>query len=474
MMAVSAAATLASATTTFDGGHLVNPATLTIKGSSTVLPIAAEEASSFPSWWNNLNGGNPSWGANNITSPISLEGLGSGTAIPNLSNSSADIGEMSRPPQSTSAEYGDANMVNMQTWAVAIDSVSIVISPDMASWFPQNLTTLQVCSIFAATPKNELGQTASTFSTWNDFFTFWGLSTAGVPTAALSEPISRAMRDPTSGTADCFNNYFGAPNQNSFLLKNSAGIVTGYDPTKTASYIPCTENINIKDTVQAGNIGSLSDCIGFISLGYALSFSMNQINIAFNVAHLPQSTFQYNSSWGTNGFTWGPAVQPTKADVIYGYSGIKGVAATGQYQAWRWLWEVIPNQIPKTGPTLEAGVWIAYMKMYNTTNGGASDFVNDQNYIEMSRADLSGGTPIDSNLAAYTPLSGQTQHIPDGKVTGTDFIYFCDAYIHYYLSSGAVYNPMADINANGKVDGTDFIQWSGAYIYYFTNYNPTH
>ncbi len=215
ILVVSVASTmLAKANST---GSLTNPNTLTIAGSSTVYPIANEEAGVWANYWNNLNGANPAWGANNCTAPVSLAGQGSGTAIPALWTNSADIGEMSRPPSNSATEWG--NFSALQTWAVGIDSVAIVVSPDM-TWFPTNLTTLQVANIFAALPTNG----SQPYVTWGDFFAANGLSTSGVPAAALSENIVRAVRDPTSGTFDCFNNYFAVPNGFSFEHKTS-GVV---------------------------------------------------------------------------------------------------------------------------------------------------------------------------------------------------------------------------------------------------------
>jgi hypothetical protein len=138
--------------------------------------------------------------------------------------------------------------------------------------------------------------------------------------------------------------------------------------------------------------------------------------------------------------------------------------------AWRWLWEVTPGSIPSTGPLLETGVWIAYMRLHGTTQNGTSDFVNDQSYIELDPADMAGGQVIDSNLNAYTPLSGQTQTIPDGVVNFKDITYFVSAYIAY--NTKGIYNPYADLNADGKIDFNDIKLFVADYIAYYTTYNP--
>lgn|GEM_PF-3590773 len=439
---------------------LVNPGSLNVAGSSTVLPIANDEAGQFTSYWNNLNALNPSWGASNITGSINVIGQGSGTAIPALVTGTADIGEMSRPPQNSSAEWLAPNMTQMQIWAVGIDSVAIVLSPDM-NWFPTNLTTLQVAQIFS----NGTGaQAAPQFNTWNDFFTYNNISTAGVPAAALAEPINRAVRDPTSGTFDCFNNYFAVPNSFQFEHKTS-GVVDASENMAPYSY--CQENINIYNTVSAGTLGAHSDYIGFISLGYLETYgNMIGLNIAYNQYNLPASLIAYQAGH----YTWGPYATPTRANVIYGVSGIKGTAATAQYSAWRWLWEVTPNAIPSTGPLLETGVWIAYMREGNTTQGGTNNFVNEQSYIPLSAGDISGGQVIDANLQPHTPLPGQTQSIPDGKVDFNDLTYFALGYIAY--NSQHIYNPYLDLNADGNINFNDAKLFVTAYINYFITYNP--
>ena len=441
---------------------LVNPNTLSVAGSSTVLPIAVDEAAQFPSYWNNLVGNNTSWGASPITESISLAGLGSGTAIPALINGQADVGEMSRPPQNSSAEWLNPSMTNMQIWAVGIDSVAIVLSPDM-TWFPTNVTTQQVADIFADQPS---AYTTPYYNTWGDFLTVYynGSIPSSINSTERNEPINRAVRDPTSGTFDCFNNYFAVPNGFQFEHKTNGTVDNSQE---MAPYTYCEENLNIFQTVSTGNLGSLSDCIGFISLGYLYAYGdMIGLNVAYNAFNPPASYIAYQGG----SYLWGPYVTPTVPNVKYGVSGIKGSNATGAYEAWRWLWEVTPQSIPSTGPLLEEGVWIAYMRLPGTTQNGTSDFVNDQYYIELSPADMAGGQVIDANLQPHTPSANQTQTIPDGKVDFSDLTYFASAYIAYYTQH--IYNPYADMNADGKIDFNDVKLFITAYENYFITYNP--
>ena len=461
IMAISNAATTLVHALPFQNNQLVNPATLTIAGSSTVYPIAVEEASQFPSYWNSCVAANPSWGASYITEPLSIAGLGSGTAIPALTGGTADIGEMSRPPQTSTAEWLAPTMTSMQIWAVALDSVAIVLSPDM-TWFPLNLTTLQVAQLFADQPSN---YTTPYYTTYGQFLDAYYGGAGKVPpsinSTILNEPINRAVRDPTSGTFDCFNNYFAQPSNFQFEHKVS-GVVTASQ--EMAPYTYCEENINVYNTVSAGNLASDSDYIGFISLGYLETYGhMIGLNIAYNLENPPKSLISY-----VQPYSWGPYVTPTKANVEWGYSGIQGPGATGQYQAWRYLWEVTPSSIPSTGPLLETGVWIAYMRLTGTTLNGTSNFVNDQSYINLNPDDMAGGQVLNSSLLPYNPLPGQTQTIPNGKVGYVDITYFVSAYIAY--NTKGIYNPYADLNADGKIDFNDIKLFVADYLAYYAIY----
>ena len=465
MMAFSNAATNL---THASSSGLVNPNTLTIAGSSTVYPIAVDEAPYFTSYWNSLVAANPGWGASEITQPISIAGLGSGTAIPALVAGTADVGEMSRPPQNSTAEWLNPAMTNMQIWAVGIDSVAIVLSPDM-TWFPTNVTTFQVAKLFALNASNSYK--TPYYTTWGNFLADYYGGASNIPatingvtinSTILNEPINRAVRDPTSGTFDCFNNYFAVPNSFQFENKTS-GVVTGSE--HMASYTYCEENLDIYKAVSAGNLGSSSDYIGFISLGYLNFYGhMIGLNIAYNLQNPPKSIIAY-----VQPYKWGPYVTPTRANVIWGYSGVQAPGATGQYMAWRWLWEVTPNEIPSTGPLLETGVWIAYMRLPGTTLNGASNFVNDSSYINLNPDDMAGGQVIDANLQPHTPLPGQTQTIPDGKVNIYDISYFVSAYIAY--NTKGIYNPYADMNADGKINFNDIKIFVADYLAYYAIYS---
>lgn len=498
--------------------QLVNPGTLTVAGSSTVGPVATEEISGsgstpgFTTYFNNLVSNGL---ASSDISSVSLSTFGSGTAVPALDYTGgvADVGEMSRP--FSSGEYGVACMSDLQQWAIGVDSVAIVLSKDM-SWFVpalqangvQGLTTLQVAELFQdsspSTTATNQGLTdgaagyAPLYTTWAQFFTAQGWTVPSADTTLAAMTINRAARDPSSGTFDCFNNYFAVPNgyqfENKAVTSTSNGQSTVVGSQEMAAFTYCEENSDIQNTITAS---SANNYIAFISLGYLLSAptgSMIGLNIAFNMASTPTGSSgsplityfgtAISTAGGEVGFpsgtanapTWGSYVVPTDANVIWAYSGVKSTggtygAATGQYEAWRWLWEVTPGPIPSTGPCLAAGVWIAYMIKPDTTDGGTSNFVADQSYIPLPRASMAGGQVLNSALVAYSPVSTQTQTWPTGHVSGTDFFYFVDAYIAYYANG--IYNPYADTTASGVINGASFFGFVSAYISYFQSYAPS-
>lgn len=461
-----------SAYVSIANGALINSNTLTIAGSSTVYPIANEEAGVWQTYWNNLVTANPSWGANQCSQPVSLAGLGSGTAIPALYGGQADIGEMSRPPN-TGAEWND--FANLQLWGVGIDSVAIVLSPDM-TWFTAELATLEatstpglttaeVASLFGNgtfSGTNTGGLPTTAFTTWNDFFNYW-FPTTYTPVSQGSNTINRAVRDPTSGTFDCFNNYFAVPNGYSFEHKTSGTVDASQN---MAPYTLDTENINIWTTMTATGANNY---IGFISLGYLQVYGVIlPINISYNIANVPSSTIAV-----TNPAVWSVYAQPTRDNVYYALTGTQAGSATARYFAWRYLWEVTPSTIPNSGPTLETGVWIAYMLEWNTTGttiAGTpqSNFVNDQAYINLNRDDMAGAAVLNGDLSIHTVTGGQTTTIPDGKVNFLDTKYFVSAYIAYY--SANTYNPYADMNADGHINFSDIKAFVATYIQYYQNF----
>ena len=381
MIAFSATTTRAYATLT--------PGILSISGSSTVYPVAIDASATFSSQYYNITG-------NTIT--MNIQQGGSGVAIPNMAANVYDMGELSRPP--TDAEFN--SMPNLQLWAIGIDSVAIVVNPHLSPWI-QNVTVAQVAYLFE---KNQ--------SSGNPYYTYWNDFNAAAP----HETIYRAVRDPTSGTFDCFFNFFLKP--------------AGFDnnASKLASYTYCQNNIDVLNTI---NSSGGQDYIGFISLGYLHYGGLSALNI-----------------WNPLTSTY---VVPSQAHVI-----------DGTYVAWRWLWEATAGPIAAnmTDPNFVEGLWVSYLRLPNGYAPGVS-FLAHEDYIDLNPADMAGGPVINSTLQPETHLQpNQTQTYPDGKVDYNDIVYFVDQYINFYSKN--IYNPLADFNADGKINYNDIVAFAQNYI----------
>jgi len=386
-----------SATTANQTRALLSNGTLAISGSSTVYPCAIDASATFPTYYQNLTG-------NTIT--LSIQAGGSGVAIPNMVARADDMGEMSRTP--TDAEYN--SMPYLQQYAIGIDSVAIVVNPYLSTWI-QNVTVTQVADLF---------ETHNVSGSMVPFYTYWSDFNPAMPNVT----IERAVRDPTSGTFDCFYNFFLKPAGFPQTETNSSA------EAQLAPYTYCQNNIDVLNTI---NSSGGQDYIGFISLGYLHYGGLSALNI------------------------WNPAlntyVVPSQAHVI-----------DGTYTPWRWLWEVVNGTIPAdpSNPNFVEGLWIAYLKLPNGYANGTS-FLLHEDYIDMYRADMAGGTVFNSTLQPETHLQPtQTQTYPDGKVNYADIVYFVNAYINYYTNH--IYNPYADMNADGKIDYNDIVLFAQDYI----------
>jgi len=392
-----------SSTASNQAHALISPGVLSISGSSTVYPVEVDAETPFQPYYNGITG-------NTVT--MSVNAGGSGVAIPNIVARADDMGAMPRPP--TDAEFN--SMPDLQQYAIGIDSVAIVVSPYLSTWI-QNVTALQVAQIFET--HNVSGVMTPYYTNWNDF-----------NSAAPAVPIERAVRDPTSGTYDCFYNYFLKPSGFPQTETNASALA------QMAPYTYCQNNIDVLNAVTSGNYW-----IGFISLGYLHYGGMAALNI------------------------WNPAlgiyVVPSDVNV-----------RNGSYTPWRWLWEVMNGTVPAdmSNPDFVQGLWIAYLKLPNGYSTGVS-FLNHEDYLDMYRADMAGGAPFNSTLQPETHLQpNQTQTYPDGKVDYNDEIYFINAYIAYYTYH--IYNPYADMNADGKIDYNDIVLFAQDWIAYNAGLAP--
>ena len=78
--------------------------------------------------------------------------------------------------------------------------------------------------------------------------------------------INRIVRDPTSGTADCWNTYFGTPNGITWIHK-TGGVADGSENLGTYTYVQTNGDMVAAVDASSGS----TDAIGFTSMGYAIN-----------------------------------------------------------------------------------------------------------------------------------------------------------------------------------------------------------
>ncbi len=88
---------------------------LTIKGSTTVLPIAQSCAEAFMDMHSDVN--------------ISVQGGGSGVGIASLIDGTCDIADASRPIKDKEVEVAKENGVEAYENAVALDGIAVIVHP---------------------------------------------------------------------------------------------------------------------------------------------------------------------------------------------------------------------------------------------------------------------------------------------------------------------------------------------------------
>jgi phosphate transport system substrate-binding protein len=88
---------------------------ITIKGSTTVLPIAQSCAEAFMAKHPNVN--------------ISVQGGGSGVGVSSVIDGTADIGDASRAAKDKEIAKGKENGVELKANVVAMDGIAVIIHP---------------------------------------------------------------------------------------------------------------------------------------------------------------------------------------------------------------------------------------------------------------------------------------------------------------------------------------------------------
>jgi phosphate transport system substrate-binding protein len=138
--------------------------TITIKGSTTILPIAQSCAEAFMNKHNDVN--------------ISVQGGGSGVGIASIIDSTADIGDASRPIKDKEKATASEKGVNVYENVVAADGIAVIVHPSNSV---NGLTKDQIKEIYTGKISN-----------WKDI-------------GGKSAQIVIVSRDSSSGTFEAFN-----------------------------------------------------------------------------------------------------------------------------------------------------------------------------------------------------------------------------------------------------------------------------
>jgi phosphate transport system substrate-binding protein len=101
--------------TLLSGGYAFAAKNITIKGSTTLLPIAQACAEAF------MN--------QHLDVDISVQGGGSGVGIASIIDDTADIGDASRPAKDKEIAMGKENGVDVYENVVALDGIAVIIHP---------------------------------------------------------------------------------------------------------------------------------------------------------------------------------------------------------------------------------------------------------------------------------------------------------------------------------------------------------
>jgi phosphate transport system substrate-binding protein len=178
---------------------------ITIDGSTTVLPIAQKAAETYMNEHSDVN--------------ISVQGTGSGNGIASLIDGTTDIADSSRDITQNEIDRAKTNGVNPYETVIAHDAISVVVNPDNGV---NALTVDQVKKIFTGQITN-----------WNEV-------------NGPDMPIVVVTRDSSSGTYESF-----------------LELALGKGSNITDKAIVQASNQTVKNTVA-----TTKGAIGYIGLGY--------------------------------------------------------------------------------------------------------------------------------------------------------------------------------------------------------------
>jgi phosphate transport system substrate-binding protein len=200
-------------------------ASITLSGSTTVLPIANASSIAFMNKYS--------------TTTVTVQGGGSGVGYSNIIDGVVNIGMASREPKTTEINNAKGKSPAVDLWLhpIALDAVCVVIHPSVAnSSHPLNLTLQEVGKIFAG------------------IYTYWDEVQPGLP----HNQIIVVVREPGSGTRGTFEEY---------------------------TMDPWNYNLTINKSEQPGNpavrtkVESTQYSIGYVGFGF-LSENMHTVSLA--------------------------------------------------------------------------------------------------------------------------------------------------------------------------------------------------
>jgi phosphate transport system substrate-binding protein len=391
---------------------LLNGSYLQLDGSSTVYPITADAIPGFPAFYHAETGGTTG------TPTVPFPAPGSGTGWAEIGGTGGkqtiDVAESSKFPSLVNIGY----LPNCTIYPIGIDSISIIVH-NAGGNTPGNsvtqLTQTQVMEIFT-------GQ-----------ITDWHAINSSIP---VGTTIHVAVRVSTSGTADCFKNFFLAP------YKLSTSNITSSATVKQ-------ENQDIMSLMEENNA---TWYIAYVGLGFTDVTPKPQVQ--------PVSISFDKSLGGTP-----PYVYPSKANVL-----------NGSYLPYRYLWYAVPdvtNAYEDTGDPV-INCWISYVRhnVTMTTGPTTNNWVTENGYIQIWWGDFTNSTnepvALVGGAGGATPTDGfcnpaHQNNFPDQKVNYADIVFFVDQYIEANKPGGHV-NPLCDWNGDGKIDSVDITAFVDCYI----------
>jgi|GEM_PF-5649952 len=375
---------------------LLTPNTLKIDGSSTVFPVSEDANSNFSNWVADPANG---WALAGQTVNIVNPPPGSGTGLNELVAGTIDMAAASKFPTAGNV----AALPNMRIYPFAVDSVAIIVN-SAGGQTPGNLIT-------QLTAKNVSDIMVGAVTDWNAF-------NASIPAGTT---IHVAVRVSTSGTADCFQNFF---------LKPFGRTTANITPNATVE----TDN---QDIMNLMTNPSSTWYIAYVGLGFTDVVpkpNVQPVSISFN---------------------GGPFVAPLKTNV-----------KNSSYFPYRYLFYDTAGPLNATDTLMRA--WISYVRSPITSawpNATSSTtWVDKEGYIRLPFADLTNSTNVPSIiLGGGSDACPQNQHnYPDQVVNYDDVLYFSKAYVAAH--NGGVVDPLCDFNADGQLTSIDVRGFAQSYI----------